>query len=114
VVVRVPGAIRHRLVVRSLRVRHLARGRRVIELVIANTGNAVERLRSHSVALSLVAHRRVIARLRPPNRELLPGSRAIVDVAYAGSVRGQATARVVIGSSDDRHTTLRRSFRVRL
>jgi len=113
VLVRVAGTIRHRLAVRGVRVRRVP-GKRVLEVSIANTGNAVEWLRHERLAVLLVAHGRVVARLRPPAREVLPGARAVVGVVYRGTVRGAATARVVLGHGRDGRETLRRSFRVRL
>ena len=110
VLVRVPGRIRHALRVRSLRVRRVAH-RKMLELVVVNAGNVVEWLDRRRVELSLVIHGRVIARLDPAARELLPRATAVFDLAYRGGVRGDVTAVVALG---DRAKTLRRSFRVRL
>ncbi len=110
VLVRVPGRIRHALVVRSLHVRRVAH-RQLLELVVANAGNVVEWLRRGRVEVSLALHGRVIARLDPAARELLPRATAIFDLPYRAGVHGDVTAVVALG---DRVKTLRRSFRVRL
>ena len=64
-----------------------------------------------TIALRTAPGGRVIARLDPAARELLPRATAVFDLAYRGGVRGDVTAVVALG---DRAKTLRRSFRVRL
>jgi hypothetical protein len=110
VLVRVPGRIRHALVVRSLHARRVAH-RQMLELVVANVGNVVEWLRRGRVEVSLVVHGRVIARLDAAARELLPRSTAVFDLPYRAGVHGDVTAVVAL---HDRVKTLRRSFRVPL
>lgn len=99
VFVRVAGRIVHRLELGTLRVR-----RRVLEAVVANRGNVVERTRVR-VSLSRGGH--VLARLGPVARTLLPHSRGIQRFRYRGRLRGWVTARVEAG-------TLLRTFRIRL
>jgi len=99
VYVRVAGRIVHRLELKSLRVR-----RRVLEAAVENRGNVVERTR---VRVSLSRGGRIIARLGPIGRTLLPHSRAIERFRYRGRVRGWVTAQVRAGA-------LRRTFRLRL
>jgi len=111
VVVRVPGRIEHRLVLRSLRVRR-RHDQRVIEVVLANRGNVIEQLPRGRVAVVLVAGRRVVARLRAAPRELLPRTTAVVALPYRGMFRGPLTARVAIaGRGGARHA---RRLRVRM
>jgi hypothetical protein len=110
VVVRVPGRIVHRLALRSLRVVAAAR-RPVLRVIVANRGNIVEWLRRGRIEIELLAGRRRVAELRSWAREVLPGSTAIFELPYRGSVRGRLTALVALAGSRE---TLRRSFRVRL
>jgi hypothetical protein len=99
VLVRVAGRIVHRLELRALRVR-----RRVLELVVVNRGNVVERTHVR-VFLSRGSH--VLVRLNSVGRTLLPHSRGIERFRYSGRFRGWVTARVEMGA-------LRRDFRIRL
>jgi hypothetical protein len=99
VLVRVAGRIVHRLELGALKVRH-----RVLELVVANRGNVVERVRAR-IVLSRGGH--VLARLAPVGRLVLPHSRGIERFRTSARVRGWVTARVELG-------VLRRTFRLRL
>jgi hypothetical protein len=99
VLVRVAGRIVHRLELETLRVRH-----RVLELVVANRGNVVERARARIV---LLRGGHVLARLGSFGRTLLPHSRGIERFPHPRRVRGWVTARVQVG-------VLRRTFRLRL
>jgi hypothetical protein len=108
VVVRVPGAIVHRLELRSVRIRRSG----VLRLVVANRGNVAESIRHGALEVLLLARRTRPARLRPPARELLPGTRAVFLLRYPARLRGRATAHVALACCGGR--TLRRSLRVRL
>jgi hypothetical protein len=99
VFVRVPGRIVHRLELNALR----ARGR-VLEAVIANRGNVVERTR---VRISLWRRGRLLGRLGPVVRTLLPHTRGIERFRARLTLRGWVTARVEAGA-------LRRSVRLRV
>jgi hypothetical protein len=99
VFVRVAGRIVHRLAVGGLRAR-----RRVLEVVVVNRGNVVER--AH-VRIFLLRSGHVLARLGSLGRIFLPHSRGVERFRYAARLRGWATARVELGA-------LRRNFRVRL
>ena len=99
VFIRVAGRIVHRLELGALRVR-----RRMLEAAVANRGNVVEHVR---VRVSLSRGGRVLARLGPVVRTLLPHSRAIERFRYRGRVHGWVTARVEAGR-------LRRTFRIRI
>jgi hypothetical protein len=98
-VIHVDGRIVHRLEVRSLRLR-----RHTFETVIANRGNVIERAR---VRVVLLRGGRVLARVGAVARTLLPSSRAVARLRYAGTVRGWVIARVEVGA-------VRRRFRLRL
>ena len=93
VVDRVPGPIVRRLAPQSLSVHRLGT-RRLLDLRLVNRGNVTERLGARRLRLALVRHGRVIARLRPKPRELLPHSVGIAEFVYQGHVRGDVLARV--------------------
>jgi hypothetical protein len=97
VVVRVPGAIVHRL--RLARVL-LRRGSVTID--VRNRGNVVERLGPAALRVRLVRGGRVLSRLRVPARELLPGGRALIRLA-APRVRG----RIVVELRDGTGSTVK-------
>jgi len=99
VFVRVGGRIVHRLELGALRVRH-----RVLELVVVNRGNVVERPR---VRIVLLRGGHVLARLGSVGRTLLPHSRGVERFRCSARIRGWVTARVEMGA-------LRRIFRLRL
>jgi hypothetical protein len=99
VFVRVAGRIVHRLELGALRAR-----RGVLELVVVNRGNAVEHVRARVL---LLRGGRVLARLGPVGRTVLPHSRGIERFRRSARLRGWVTARVEAGA-------LRRSFRIRL
>ena len=97
VLARVPGRIVRRLVVGPLHVRQHGRAH-VLELAIRNAGNVTERLPPGRIVLTLLRRGHVVARLRPPGRELLPHGRALVSSLFRGGLRGPATVRVELGA----------------
>jgi len=99
VFVRVAGRVVHRLELGGVRVRG-----RVLEAALANRGNVVERM---PVRVVLLRGGRVLARLGPAERTLLPHSRGIVRFWCPSRVSGWVTARVQAGS-------VPRAFRIRL
>ena len=99
VYVRVPGRVVHRLTLGSLRVRH-----RVLEAIIVNRGNVVERTR---VRVVLLRNGRVLRRLGSAERTVLPHARAVARLRLRGDLRGRFTARLRLG-------TLERTLRLRL
>jgi hypothetical protein len=113
VIVRVPGAVLHRLELRGLRVRR-ARGADLLELSIMNRGNVTERLARERVRVSLRRRGRVIARLRAGPREVFPRSPATETFRYRGRLRGPATALVEVMPPANGVPILRRTFRIRL
>jgi hypothetical protein len=111
VVVRAPGRVVHRLVLRRM---HVRRGRhvRVLELGVANRGNVTETLERGRIRV--VLHRgRVRASLRSAPRELRPRTSGVVQLRYGGRLRGRVTARAwIVGPTGERLEG--RSFRLRL
>ena len=113
VVVRVPGKIVRRLDLRSLRVRRQGR-LRSLELLVANRGNVTEVLDRNCITVSLRRGGRVLARLRPAPRQLLPRTAGISEARYGGTVRGWVSARVEFPARGPCVKTRPRVFRVRL
>ena len=99
VFVRIPGRVVHRLELSGLRVR-----RGELDATLANRGNVVEHAR---VSISLWHLGRLVARLGPVGRTLLPHSRGVERFHYRGRLRGFLTARVEAGA-------LRRTFRIQV
>jgi hypothetical protein len=90
--VRVAGAIVHRLRILGVRVRG---GRRFVVAVV-NRGNVAERLMRRVVVLRLWRGRRLLAVLPPRARELLPGTRGVVEFVAPRRLRGRL--RVVVAA----------------
>ena len=105
-VVRVAGPVVRDLAVRALRVRRRTTAR-VLELEVTNRGNVTETLARGQLRLTILARRRVVARLRTARREVLPHSGATLTAVYRGGHVGRALVRVELR---DRV----RVFRVRL
>ena len=112
-VVRVPGAVARRLDVAALTVRRDGRAR-VLGLTLANRGDVVERVPVRRLLARLVTRGRVRATLRAGPRELLPRSRAIVELRYAGPLRGRVGVRVVLLEPRPGEARLEKRFEVRL
>lgn len=113
VVVRVPGRIVHRLVPLSLHVRRAGR-LRVFELLVTNKGNVTEVLDRGCVIVTLRRRGQVLARLRPPGRQLLPRTSGLVEARYAGRVRGRLVARVEFAARKPCLRARGRAFSIRL
>ncbi|HET6683255.1 MAG TPA: hypothetical protein VFG75_06120 [Gaiella sp.] len=111
VVVRAPGRVIRRLALRRV---HVRRGRRVrlVELVVANRGNVTETLERGQIRVEL-RHGGARASLRSEPRELRPRTSGVVQLHYAGRLRGWVTARAwVVGPPGA--NSLVRTFRIRL
>ncbi len=111
VVVRAPGTVVRRLVLRGLRVRS-ARGGRILELSVTNQGNVTETLDRGRVWVSL-RRGNVRTRLRADARILRPRSAGVVQLPYRGRLRGWVTVRAEIDAGTGGRT-VRRTFRARL
>jgi len=106
VVVRVPGAIVHRL--RLARVRVV---RRTVTVEVRNGGNVVERLGPPALRVRLLRGGRVLGRPHVPVRELLPGGRAVLRFA-APLGRGRVVVELHGGAGPVvRSVRLRRALR---
>lgn len=93
--VRAPGRLVHKIALNGLRARH-SKHKRALLVSFTNRGNVTEQLRGR-LGVTLVAHNRVLSRLRLARfRELYPGTRAVVVLRYAGSARGVVTAIVSV------------------
>jgi hypothetical protein len=111
VVVRAPGPIVRRLVVRDLRVRR-APGARLLELRLANRGNVTESLALGAVRVAL-RRRSLDLGLGPTGRRMIrPRTEGVVQIACPRFLRGWLTATVQIASEPGRPAA-RRTFRVR-
>jgi hypothetical protein len=85
--VRVPGALRRRVALGRLRVR-----RRTLTLLVVNRGNVAERVGRDALTLRVVRRGRLLATLRPRPRDLLPGTRGLVEFALPRRLRGRVRA----------------------
>jgi hypothetical protein len=97
VIARVPGRAVRRLVIGPLRVRRAGHAH-ILELAIRNAGNITERLAPGRLVLTVLRRGRVVARLRPPARQLLPHGRALVAARFRGPHLGRVAIRVTLGS----------------
>lgn len=111
VLLRVPGHLVHRLQPTGVVVRRQG-PTRTLELELRNGGNVTEVLPPGRLTVTLWRGAKMLARFRPPPRELLPRTRAVVELRYRG--RGPAVARVELRGPGPGARTLRRSYRIRL
>ena len=112
VVVRAPGRTTRRLELRRLRTRRVGSAR-ILELLVANRGSVTEILQRERLTMILRRGRRIVARLEPAARELLPRTSGLVQARYRGRVRGRITA-VVELSYGPGLGAVRRAFHLRL
>jgi hypothetical protein len=110
VVVRVPGAVRRRLVLRRVRV-VVGRRTRTLELLVANRGNVTESFSRARSVVSLHRGGRRLARLTAAPRSLRPGTSGVLQFR-SGRMRGSVTAHVDVASTSG--TVIRRTLRIRL
>jgi len=101
----------HRLELRALRARGPA-GARVLALTVANRGNVVERVRGGRILLYRGG--RVVARLSPVVRKLLPGTAGVARVPVPRRLHGWVRAVVELLPSPAGRPTLSLSCRLRL
>jgi hypothetical protein len=88
--VRVAGAVRRHVRLGPLLVVPTGARRRLV-LAVVNGGDVTEHV-GPPAALGLYAGRKLVARLLPGRRELLPHSRGLVEFVYAGPRRGPLRA----------------------
>jgi hypothetical protein len=109
--IQAPGTIVHRLDVEGL---HAAPN--ALELALANRGNVTEVLERERVNVLLRQGGKVIARLHPVARALLPRTHGIAEIRYPARVRvrGWVSALVELRAPTPGRAVLRRTFRIRL
>jgi hypothetical protein len=100
VVVRAPGKVVRRLAVVEIRARHVGRSR-IVALLLANRGNVTETIGGSCVLIWLHRRGRLLARLRAPERRILPHTSGLVELTYRGRARGRVRVRVVPPSRPD-------------
>lgn len=103
--VRVAGELRRRVELRALRPRG-----RVLGLLVANRGNVAERIGRGAIVLRLYRRGRRVALLRGRPRDLLPGTRGLVEFVLPRRLHGRVRAVVTARLPGARE----RSFRVSL
>lgn len=113
VVLRVPGRLVHRLEPTRLRVLR-RRHARTLVLTLANRGNVTETLPPGRLLVTVWRGGRLLGRFHPPARVLLPRTRGLVDLRYAGRGRGLVVVRVEVRAPASGERAVRRSYRVRL
>ena len=94
VAVRVPGRLVSEL--DALALRRARSG--LIELSLANRGNVVEQIVPGRVSLVLWRRGRVLVRLAPVVRKILPRTRGLAELHYPRRLRGVVTAVVEVGT----------------
>jgi hypothetical protein len=112
VVVRAPGVVVRRLVLRGLRISPVRRAR-LLELGVANRGNVTESIARGDGTLSLFRSGRRIAKLRVEPRDVRPRTRGVLEFVYRGTEKGAMTAQVEVAPRSSERI-LRRTFKVRL
>ena len=111
VVVRAPGKVVRRLVLRRMHVRRVRR-LRVLELGLANRGNVTETLERGRIRVVL-RRGRLRASVRSEPRELRPRTSGVVQFRYGGRLRGRVTATVRTRLRPGGHVVTR-TYRLRL
>jgi hypothetical protein len=107
VVVRLPGAVVHRLALGTIAVR-----RRAIDIVVWNRGNVVEQIGAGNVRVRLRRGGLAVATLEAPQRELLPGALGMLTLRLPRA-RGALTALVELWPRDAPAKPARRVVRLR-
>lgn len=105
VTVRVPGAVRRRVVFDGMQL-----AKRVLELRFHNSGNVTATIGAHRFRIELRRGGRLLATLHARPRELLPGAHSVVDVRLPKRLRGRV--RAVVEADDGGGGMLRRAFAV--
>jgi hypothetical protein len=77
---------------------------------LRNAGNVAELLKPGGLTVTLWRGRRLMARIHPAAREVLPRTQAVVELRYAAAIHGPLTARIQLSTPKP----LRWAFRVRL
>ena len=112
VLVRAPGTVVRRVRLGRLRVAR-RRGRRALELMVANAGNVTERLLHVHAVLSSPSTRRHVTTVAAAARDLRPRTRGLLEFRLRTRVHGPVIARVVVPAVRGR-PVIRRGYRLRL
>ena len=91
VVVRAPGKVVRRVSAISLYVRRAGKSR-VLGLLLTNGGTVTESVGGPCAVLWLHRRGRILARLRAPERRILPRTRGLIELVYGGRFRGPVQA----------------------
>jgi hypothetical protein len=108
VVVRVPGRIVRRLAVLGVRLRPPW-----LDVLVANRGNVRERVARRCVTVTVRRRGRVLARLHPRPRLLLPGTRGVLEVSFR-RWRGRLRVAVAVSTGRPCGVPRRRTFALRV
>ena len=100
VVVRAPGKVVRRIAVVRVHARRAGRSR-IVALLLANRGNVTETIGGNCALVWLHRRGRILARLRAPERRILPHTSGLVELAYRGPARGRVAVRIVPTSRPD-------------
>jgi hypothetical protein len=113
VVVRVPGRIVRRVVLRAVRIRRAGHAR-LLEVSIADQGNVDEWIGPRRLTVTLVRGGRMLARLRPAGRRFLARTSGLAVVRAPAGLRGPV--RVVVSLAHPRPgiALVRRTYHLRL
>jgi hypothetical protein len=109
VVVRVPGRIVRRLAILRVELRP-----RRLELLVANRGNVTETITRRCVTVTVRRRGRVLARLHPPARRLLPRTRGLLELRFRRPRRGRLHVGVALSTGPPCGPPRRRDFSIRL
>ena len=112
VLVRAPGTVVRRLVLRRLWVVRRG-GRRLLELRVVNRGNVTETLAQVQLTVSRARTGRRLATLGAARRDVRPHSQGILDFRLRRRMRGAVGVRVVIPAAAGRRA-IRRTYALRL
>jgi hypothetical protein len=113
VVVRVPGRIIRRLLLRGLAVRRRGRGC-LLELSIVDRGNVDEWVGARRLSISLARRGHLVARLRPLARRFLARSSGLIEARCRSGLRGEMNAVVRLSRPRPGLAAIRRTYRIRL
>jgi hypothetical protein len=108
VVVRAPGRIVRRL--EALRVRIRARR---LELLVANRGNVTEAIARRCVTVTVRRSGRLLARLHPRPRSLLPHTSGLLELPFRRPKRGRLAVGVTLSPGPPCASPRRRAFSLR-
>ena len=108
VVVRVPGRVVRRLTVLGVRLRP-----RRLEVLVANRGNVRERIARRCVTITVRRRGRVLARVHPKPRLLLPETRGFLEVPFRRR-RGRLRVAVALSTGLPCGVPRRRAFSLRV